>query len=132
MEHGLSLDLVDHFDTPAELLARAKHRPRRVASLMEPVTADPRGWGDVILPVSLETQSSSVQQPPKRVAAKAERARNLKYSELAQREERHRKMSKTLERINLEKALLGKGRVKKMKPKEGEMRRFKWRQERKR
>ena len=126
------LDLAEHFDTSAELLSRAKHRPRRadLQAVREP-KVDPWAWGEVAVPASASAASSTSAQP-KALAVKTEKARAAKYSELAQREERHRKMGATLERIGIEKALLGKGRVKKLKTKEGELRQYKWRQERKR
>ena len=67
-----------------------------------------------------------------KAAQKAERALAARYSEVSQREVRHHKMTVALERIGIEKALQGKGRVKKLKTKPGEPRKFKWRQERKR
>ncbi|KAL1511049.1 hypothetical protein AB1Y20_005873 [Prymnesium parvum] len=128
-EEAKDLDLVEHFDTPAELLSRAKHRPRRNSRTVQ--TVDSRGWGYLPsqnVPAVNELHTSAL---PKRLATKAEKSRAAKYSELTQREERHRKMARTLERIGIEKALLGKGRVKKLKGKDGELRQYKWRQERK-
>ena len=61
-----------------------------------------------------------------------ERARAAQYAELAQREARAAKMGEALQRIGMEKALMGKGPRKKMRSKEdGAPRLFKWRQRRK-
>jgi len=66
---------------------------------------------------------------------KLERARRAQYSELEQREERHAKMGKTLQRLGIEKALMGKGARKKLKSKggaqEGAPKVFKWKPRRK-
>ena len=64
---------------------------------------------------------------------KLEKSKAAKYSELEQRVERHSKMGKALERIGLEKALMGKGPRRKLKPKpgqEGAPRKYKWKQRR--
>ena len=66
--------------------------------------------------------------------ARLEKARAQQYSELEQRQERHQKMGKALQRIGIEKALMGKGARKKLrKPKDGQggPKTFKWRQRRK-
>mmetsp|Transcript_25002 Transcript_25002/g.73167 ORF Transcript_25002/g.73167 Transcript_25002/m.73167 type:complete len:190 (+) Transcript_25002:184-753(+) len=63
-------------------------------------------------------------KPAKQLAAR--------YSELHQREERERKLAQCVQRLATERALLGKGRRKKLQSKSGQPRQFKWRQERKR
>ena len=65
-------------------------------------------------------------------AAKLERQRKAQHAELAQRTDRHAKLSRVLQRLEGERRMLGKGRRKKLKQKEGAPRQFKWRQERKR
>ena len=69
----------------------------------------------------------------KKDLAKLEAARAAQYSELEQREARHSKMGATLQRLGMEKALMGKGAKRKLKPKpgkEGAPRQFKWKQRR--
>ena len=51
----------------------------------------------------------------KKARAKLDRARAAQYEELEQRVARHDKMGRTLQRIGIEKALLGKGPRKKIK-----------------
>ena len=126
------LCLAEHFDTPAELASRSKHRPRNSAPAE--TAADSRGWGDAPAPVSswVPGAAPSGVTLSGKAGKKAKKAQAARYSELTQREARHHKMSVALERIGLEKALQGKGRVKKLKTKPNEPRKFKWRQERKR
>ncbi|EOD37840.1 hypothetical protein EMIHUDRAFT_225122 [Emiliania huxleyi CCMP1516] len=81
----------------------------------------------------------SQQQPPqnKRTVfgkhqSKPAKQLAARYSELHQREERERKLAQCVQRLATERALLGKGRRKKLQSKSGQPRQFKWRQERKR
>jgi U3 small nucleolar RNA-associated protein 11 len=69
----------------------------------------------------------------KKQQLKLEAARAAQYSELEQRVARHGKMGAALQRISTEKALMGKGARRKLKPKsgqEGAPRQFKWKQRR--
>mmetsp|Transcript_37449 Transcript_37449/g.121013 ORF Transcript_37449/g.121013 Transcript_37449/m.121013 type:complete len:257 (+) Transcript_37449:42-812(+) len=71
-----------------------------------------------------ERKAKHQSKPAKQLAAR--------YSELHQREERERKLAQCVQRLATERALLGKGRRKKLQSKSGQPRQFKWRQERKR
>ena len=78
--------------------------------------------------------SSSAAAPaalPRNALEKLEKERAKKYSELEQREERHKKMGQALQRIGIQKALQGKGPVMKMKGKGDGGKVFKWKQRRK-
>lgn len=78
-----------------------------------------------------QASSRSKKGLNKKARQKLEKAQAKQYSELEQRVERHSKMGKALERLGLEKALMGKGAKRKLKPKtEGAPRRFKWKQRR--
>ena len=55
----------------------------------------------------------------KKQQLKLEAARAAQYSELEQRVARHSKMGAALQRIGMEKALMGKGARRKLKPKQG-------------
>ena len=69
---------------------------------------------------------------PRKALEKLEKERAKKYSELEQREERHKKMGQALQRIGIQKALQGKGPVMKMKGKgDNGGKVFKWKQRRK-
>ena len=71
--------------------------------------------------------SSAYDRLPKKRRALLEKAKARQYAELEQREARNAKMSKALQRIGIEKALMGKGARKKIKTKEeGAPRLFKW------
>mgnify|MGYP002262123884 CR=1 FL=1 len=64
--------------------------------------------------------------------AKLGRQNAALHKELAQRTQRHAQLARTQQRLGVERALQGKGRRKKVKPREGQPRQYKWRQERKR
>jgi len=65
------------------------------------------------------------------VDPKIEKKLAARYSELKQREVRQVKLGQVMQRISQERALIGKGRRKKLQTEEGQPRQFKWRQERK-
>ena len=135
------LDLAEHFDTTPEMVGRPKQRKRRAdvavsaASSSSVAGAAARAWGGESSSAAAGTAPSGASSGAgvsKKAKATLERARAAKYSELEQRESRLLKMKRTLERIGIERALQGKGKVKKLKTKSGELRQYKWRQERKR
>ena len=65
--------------------------------------------------------AKQVEGATARAQSKLEKARAAKYDELQQRQERHSKMGRALERIGLEKALMGKGARRKLKPKKQQL-----------
>ncbi|CAL5222541.1 g4918 [Coccomyxa viridis] len=99
-----------HFDTPAELLSRAYNRPRN-----EQLS-------------SAALVSSSAASLPN--SKKLDRKRASTYKELLQREERHSKLGSTVAQMELEKAVMGKGRKRKISQ-EGEAPAYRWKQQRK-
>ena len=127
--------------TPAERASAAPLRPERhqlgkvphasAGSSLPSTEADlPAAGGSALDAVnSIGGRSSRIS---KRMHAKLERARAAQYDELEQRISRHSKMGHTLQRIAVEKALLGKGPRRKLKAKaEGGGKVFKFRQRRK-
>ena len=123
-----ALDASRHGSTPAEAAAappmrRANKPPRKrsgEADAEEEAAEAEEAVG--VAPAAL----------PKRRRQKLEKARAASYSELDQRVARHAKMGRALQRIGIEKALMGKGARKKMRSKEeGAPRVFKWKQRRK-
>lgn len=98
-----------YFDTPAELVGRAYNRPRN-AQLQQQPAIDPA------------------------VAAKAEKRKHAAYRELAQRMERHQKLSSLAGKMEMDKQLMGKGRKRKLSAvaEDGSNTAvFKWKRERK-
>ena len=77
----------------------------------------------------METASGNAKLSKKR-RAQIERARAASYSELEQRVARHEQIGRTLQRISVEKALLGKGARRKIKGKEGAPKQYKFKQRR--
>lgn len=76
--------------------------------------------------------SRAASKKADKVSAKAEKKLAARYSELKQREQRQAKLAQVMQRISQERALIGKGRRKKLRTKQGQPRVFKWRPERKR
>eukprot|EP00878_Enallax_costatus_P017619 GHUV01018512.1.p1 GENE.GHUV01018512.1~~GHUV01018512.1.p1 ORF type:complete len:187 (+),score=74.57 GHUV01018512.1:158-718(+) len=104
----------EFFDTPAELLGRAYNRPRKA---------------------QLEQQQAAAALPST-AADKAERRKAASYRELAQRTERHQKLSSIASKMSLEKEVMRPGRKRKVA--EGaasdgsSIPMFRWKRERKR
>jgi U3 small nucleolar RNA-associated protein 11 len=147
-----ALDASGHGSTPAETLAVPPVRPKKVAkrarategaagsssSSSSKQHAFATGGGDDDDADSDDEDGGEEQRRPaggralpKKAQAKLDKARAAKYAELEQREQRHAKMGQALRRIGIEKALMGKGARKKLKPKEeGGPKVFKWKQRR--
>ena len=123
-----ALDASRHGSTPAEAAAappmRRGKKPKRSsqANAEEEEAEEEEAEAEGVAPSALK----------KRRREKLEKARAASYSELDQRVERHAKMGRALQRIGIEKALMGKGARRKMRSKEeGAPRTFKWKQRRK-
>lgn len=100
----------EHFDTANELLDRTYNRPT-TAQLQQPATSGS-------LPGRKQTQQS-------------ERRKQAAYSELQQRQVRQSNLSGMAGSMNMEKAIMGKGRKRKMQPSEtedGQKNVFRWKQ----
>ncbi|BDA41546.1 probable U3 small nucleolar RNA-associated protein 11 [Coccomyxa sp. Obi] len=112
-EAAASISLDEHFDTPAELLGRTYNRPRRSQlSTAAAVTGLAEGAADT---------------------RKLDRRRAGSYKQLLQRDERRGMLGNVLEKMALEKAVMGKGRKRKLGPTtDSEPPVYRWKQERKR
>jgi len=66
------------------------------------------------------------------VAVKSSKAKQRSYLELEQRTRRRDKLERAVQKVATERALQSKGRRKKLKPRPGKAKQFKWRQERQR
>ncbi|DBA65845.1 TPA: hypothetical protein ACH3X2_002876 [Trebouxia sp. C0005] len=101
-----SFSAEQHFDTPNELLTRSFNRPR-TAQLQEPDTLTKHNW----------------QQ--------ADRKRAAAYRELQQRNDRQNNLLRMAGSMDMEKAVMGKGRKRKLQPSEtgdSQDRVFRWKQ----
>ncbi|DBA96634.1 TPA: hypothetical protein ACH3X1_015492 [Trebouxia sp. C0004] len=101
-----SFSAEQHFDTPNELLTRSFNRPR-IAQLQEPDILTKHNW----------------QQ--------ADRKCEAAYRELQQRNDRHINLSRMAGSMDMEKAVMGKGRKRKLQPSEtgdSQDRVFRWKQ----
>ena len=135
-----ALDPTGHGTTAAEAAAlppvkRSKKRRREQQQQEEEEEEVGGGSSDDEEEVGESGGTKRKKKPyvSKRDRAKLETSRAAQYSELEQRVERHSKMAKALERIGMEKALMGKGARRKLKPKpgqEGAPRKFKFKQRR--
>ncbi|CAK0749269.1 hypothetical protein CVIRNUC_001897 [Coccomyxa viridis] len=101
-----------HFDTPKELLSRAYNRLRN-AQLEGSLLASSTG--------------ANAELPDSR---RLDRKKAAGYRELLQRQEQHSKLGSTVAHLELEKAVMGKGRKRKVSQ-EGEPPVYKWKQQRK-
>uniref|UniRef100_A0A7S2FPW7 Uncharacterized protein n=1 Tax=Haptolina brevifila TaxID=156173 RepID=A0A7S2FPW7_9EUKA len=134
--------------TPAEVAAapplRSMQRSKRARAALElgasanPTSSSAADEGEAADNEASEQPSataSATVAPPKlskKLRAKLDRAKAATYSELEQRVERHKQMGRTLHRIGIEKALLGKGPRRKLKSKEeGAPKQYKFKQRRK-
>ena len=110
-------DLSGRGGTPAELAAAGRRKEQRKRAREEEAQASAAADEDEEAEDAQD--DARVERPAvsKKARLKLERARAAKYDELQQRQERHSKMGRALERIGLEKALMGKGARRKLKPK---------------
>lgn len=118
-EEVMNFDPAKHFDTPAELLNRSYNRPK--TSQLE----DPRSI----------VANSQTYVPNAASIKKIEKKRNAAYRELLQRRERHDALLSAAQKMEYDKAVMGNGRKRKLRPSEttgGEKKVFKWKAERKR
>ena len=119
--------------TPAEAAAVAplSRKRHRVAS------DEPDGGDDG--PVEGHDVGGGGQPPPartKKAQKQLDRLKREQYDELEQRVQRHEKMGKVLQRLGMERAMMGKGARKRVGPKgdreAGAPKQFKWKQRRQR
>lgn len=127
------LDVSRHGSTPAEAAAAPPLRLKRGKKRRRSSHADGADGGEEAEEAMEDHVSTAAGSAmPNKTRAKLEKARAATYAELEQREQRHAKMGKALQRISIEKALMGKGPRRKLKKKgEGAARVFKWKQRRK-
>jgi U3 small nucleolar RNA-associated protein 11 len=112
-EQVASFDAAHHFDTPKELLERSYNRPTH-AQLADPAAVMGGGNAETL--------------------RKAERRRAASYKEFLQRRERQEALQGAAQKMEYDKAIMGGGRRRKLRPEEtgGATRVFKWKAERKR
>ena len=144
-----SLDASRHGSTPAEAAAlppvrkpKKKKRGREAAEAdAEAAEGKKQKVGEEASTAAMGEEADSEEEEEavafgsalaalnKKQRERLEKARAKQYAELEQRVERHTKMGRALERISMEKALMGKGPRRKLKPKvEGAPKAFKWKQ----
>jgi U3 small nucleolar RNA-associated protein 11 len=150
-EKGRAFEVKGHGRTPAEAAsAPPVQQPNKKTGKKRMREAEERAAAEAAAVAALDDEeddddeeeeqeeagaSSSAAAPaalPRNALEKLEKERAKKYSELEQREERHKKMGQALQRIGIQKALQGKGPVMKMKGKgDNGGKVFKWKQRRK-
>lgn len=116
-----AIDASSRGTTPAELASSVPLRPSGKAasrgagsSSSAAAEADDGAETDAAPAPSVQAAASG-RRLTKKAQAKLDRARAAQYEELDQRVARHDKMGRTLQRIGIEKALLGKGPRRKLK-----------------
>jgi U3 small nucleolar RNA-associated protein 11 len=132
-EDAHALDPASRGKTPAEAASVPpvrKHKKRHLAS-GKGQDVQQQEEGETLDEARVSSSGGGGTKLKKAARLKLEKARARQYSELEQRRERHRKMGTTLQRIGIEKALMGKGARRKIKKGgDGAPRQFKWKQRR--
>ena len=132
---ALAIEAAGRGSTPAELVGAAPLLRRHVPGPSTSTATAAADAADVEDAGSDASESAPKRGKPavsRKQHAKLAKARDAQYRELEQRVERHTKMGRALQRIGIEKALLGKGPRKKLAPTaDAPQKQFKFRQRRK-
>ena len=143
---GRELDASRHGTTAVEAASAPPVRPKKGGKERSPGAAPPALKGDSDSDAALgddggdddwggesaRVAAGGLDALPSKRRAKLERAKAAAYSELEQRQARHAQMGAALQRIGIEKALMGKGARKKLKSRADDApKTFKWKQRRK-